>query len=89
MLDEYFLKAILNEKDLDKVDSSLTKSIVLMNKYCTPDLTMNMKNGECVLKYSVPYDLVKGKIATEEEAFNLRVHGWELSDDEENIILLL
>ena len=48
-----------------------------------------MDGSDCVLWYTVTYDAVKDKIETQEEAFNLRVHGWELSEDEKNIIKII
>lgn len=87
-LNEYFLKAILTEKQVPMADTSLTKRLKEMLAYAEPDLTMD-ENNEYSISYVVNYKDVKDKIMTEEEAYNLRTHGWKLSDDEQNIVLQL
>lgn len=83
VFDEYFLKAILKEKDIPLKDSSITTTLVEMSKYQVPTLESDSKDFS--LKYIVSFDDVKDKIKTKEEAFALRAYGWMLSDDEKNI----
>lgn len=88
-LNELFLKSILKEKDIELADSSITEAIVLASKYSPPSLEMKVEDNDCILWYTIPYDAAKEKIETQEEAFNLRIHGWELSEDEKNIIKII
>lgn len=87
-LNEYFLKAIFQEKEVPVNDSSLTKKISEMMNFVNPVLNMDKKD-DFEISYIVPYDVLKNKIFNEEEAYNLRTHGWVLSDDEKNIVLHL
>lgn len=87
-INEYFLKAIFTEKDVPVSNTSLTKKLTEMMKYATPELHADEKN-EYKVSYIVDYNTIKEKIKTEEEAYNLRTHGWVLSDDEKNISLTL
>lgn len=87
-LNEYFLKAIFQEKEVPVNDSSLTKKLSEMMNFVNPVLNMDEKN-DFAISYIVNYDDLKSKILNEEEAYNLRTHGWVLSDDEKNIVLHL
>lgn len=79
---EYFLKAIFEEGEIEENDSSDTSKLLLMSNYHTPDLVLD---NEYSPLYRVPFNLLKDKIFSEEEAFNLRVNGWKLSDDKEYV----
>lgn len=83
-LDVYFLKAILKEQEIPVNESSLTKKLQVMMDFSKPEMEMNDDYSMC---YTVNFSDVKDLITNEEEAFNLRSHGWVLDSEETKIVL--
>ena len=84
-IDEYFLKAIFNEKDIEIEDKSITSAISKMVKLIVPELIQETE-GNYDLYYSVPFEKLKNTNINEEQAFELRQYGWILNDSEDKII---
>lgn len=82
-INEYFLKAIFKEPNIEQ-KRSIVELVSEMSKYVLPILLSDENNY--TLYYSVKFeDLLKFDI-DETEAFKLRQLGWTLDENETHVI---
>lgn len=84
-INDYFLKAIFSEKDIDVTENSVSMAIRAMARFAEPELHQD-NYGDYNLYYTVPFNKIKDSDMDEGDAFELRQYGWILDKSEENII---
>ena len=82
-INEYFLKSIFQEKEIDIEEKLLTSAISTMASFVAPTLEMDENYNYF---YSVDFDDLKNTDIDEEQAFGLRQHGWIMDESEKHII---
>lgn len=85
-INEYFLKAIFNEKEIE-VNDDIVAAVSEMAKYILPILLSDENNY--TLYYSVKFEDFKGYDVDETMAFALRQLGWILDEKEEHLIRII
>lgn len=84
-INEYFLKAIFKEKEITIEEKSVTLAVSKMSQYVIPELLQD-EEKDFDLYYSVSFKSLNNTDIDETQAFELKQHGWELDETEENII---
>lgn len=85
-INEYFLKAIFNEKEIE-VNDDIVAAVSEMAKYMLPILLSDENNY--TLYYSVKFEDFKENDVDETMAFALRQLGWVLDEKEEHLIRII